>query len=273
MTNIKRKLKWKNVIMLIAFLFFLIMFLFSLINIVNWFKDKIHTESNLHKIEEITNINDVDDSNKTEIIENDIDKSNPYWDYIKVKLINVDFKELKEINPEVVGWLQVQGTNVNYPFVQTNDNSFYLNHSFDKSKNSAGWIFMDYRNRIDNNKNTILYAHGRLDKTMFGSLRNILKSNWVNNKDNFIIKISTEKENSLWQIFSAYIIPTTNDYIKTEFDSNTEFNTWAQMLLKRSQFDFKTNVKETDQVLTLSTCYNNFEKSVIHAKLIKREVK
>lgn len=56
-------------------------------------------------------------------------------------------------------------------------------------------------------------------------------------------------------------------------NSNTEFNTWAQMLLKRSQFDFKTNIKETDQVLTLSTCYNNSEKSVIHAKLIKREVK
>jgi sortase B len=273
MTKTKRKIKWKNLVLIIVFIVLLFLFIYSSINVIKWFIDKKQTESNLQKIESITEVKEIDDSKQTEIIENDVDKSNPYWDYIKVKLIDVDFKELKEINSDTVGWIKINGTNVNYPFVQAKDNSYYLNHSFDKKKNSAGWVFMDYRNNTHNNKNTIIYAHGRLDKSMFGSLRNILKSNWIKDSNNFIIRISTEKENSLWQVFSAYVIPTTDDYIKTDFTSKDDFYNWAKMLLDRSQFDFNTTINKDDLVLTLSTCYNKTDKSVIHAKLIKREVK
>ena len=67
-------------------------------------------------------------------------------------------------------------TNINYPVVQTNDNEYYLGRAFDKSKNDAGWVFMDYRNDVNNlSDNTIIYGHGRLDKTVFGSLKNALK--------------------------------------------------------------------------------------------------
>ena len=55
-----------------------------------------------------------------------------------MNLINVDFNELKKINSNTKGWIQVNGTNINYPFVQAKDNKFYLTHSFDKSYNSAG---------------------------------------------------------------------------------------------------------------------------------------
>lgn len=89
-----------------------------------------------------------------------------------MNLINVDFNELKKFNSNTKGWIQVNGTNINYPFVQAKDNKFYLTHSFDKSYNSAGWVFLDYRNNINElSKNTIIYAHGRLDTTMFGSLK------------------------------------------------------------------------------------------------------
>ena len=69
-----------------------------------------------------------------------------------MNMLNVDFSELKKINNNVKGWVQVNGTNINYPFVQANDNKYYLTHSFDKSWNSAGWLFLDYRNNINNNK-------------------------------------------------------------------------------------------------------------------------
>ena len=163
---------------------------------------------------------------------------------------------------------------MNYPFVQTNDNKYYLNHSFNKSKNSAGWVFMDYRNNISVlDKNTIIYAHGRLDNTMFGSLKNILTSGWLNNKNNYIVKLSTEYENNLWQVFSVYKIKTTNDYLQISFISNESFLEFTDKLIKRSDFNFNTKVNENDKILTLSTCYNEKEKVVLHAKLIKRVIK
>lgn len=191
-----------------------------------------------------------------------------------MNLINVDFEELKNTNPDTLGWIQVNGTNINYPFVQTNNNDYYLNHSYNKKYNEAGWVFLDYRNNINYlNKNTIIYAHGRLDTTMFGSLKNILKNDWLNDTNNYVVKLSTETENTLWQVFSVYIIPTTTDYIQTNFISDYEFNEWTNMLLKRSAHNFNTSINEIDKVLTLSTCYNDEEKVVLHAKLIKKETR
>lgn len=188
-----------------------------------------------------------------------------------MNLINVDFKELKKTNSDVKGWIQVNGTNINYPFVQAKDNDYYLKRALDKTYNEAGWIFLDYRNNIDLlDKNNILYGHGRLDNTMFGSLKNILKSNWYKNSDNYIIKLSTEKANTMWQVFSVYHIPTTSDYLQTKFNSDEEYMKFLKMLYKRSEYDFKINFSKEDKILSLSTCYNNDkERVVMHAKLIK----
>ena len=108
---------------------------------------------------------------------------------------------------------------------------------------------------------------------MFGSLKNILKSDWLNDPNNYVVKISTEKENTLWQVFSVYRIPNTSDYIKVNFNSNKEFNEWTSVLINRSTYYFNTIVSELDNIFTLSTCYNDYEKVVLHAKLIKKEIK
>ena len=190
-----------------------------------------------------------------------------------MNMIDVNFDNLKKINNDIKGWIKVNGTNVNYPFVQTNDNDFYLNHTLDKTSNGGGWLFLDYRNNILNDKNTIIYGHGRVNKTMFGSLKNILDNNWLTNKDNFVIKLSTENELTLWQIFSIYKIPTTSDYLQINFDSDIEYETFINKLISRSEYNFNTSISTSDNILTLSTCYNNSDKLVVHAKLIKREIK
>ena len=275
-TKKRKKINTKNIVLIVIFIISLSLLIFSGIKIWNWYQDSKNTEEQNKEIQNIVEIKDVEDdtipTEELEIVqqEEEIPESNPYWDYIKMNLIDVNFNDLKAINNETVGWVQVNGTNINYPFVQTSDNKYYLTHSFNKSYNSAGWVFMDYRNNIqDLSKNTILYAHGRLDNTMFGSLKNILKSNWYKNKNNYIIKISTEYQNSLWQVFSVYHIPTTNDYIQTKFTNDEEFKEFADMLQARSAYDFNTTVSGSDKILTLSTCLNEQEKVVMHAKLIK----
>lgn len=271
--NNKIKLKWKNIILILMFLILFITLNISIYNIIKWKLDSNKTNEEINTIQENTNIEEVKDNKGTEIIKQaeKIPKENPYWDYIKMNMIDVNFDNLKKINSDVVGWIKVNGTNINYPFVQSKDNKYYLTHSFSKSYNNAGWVFLDYRNNNINNRNTIIYAHGRTDKTMFGTLRKVLNNGWINNTNNYVIKISTEKENSLWQIFSIYHIPTTNDYLQTEFKNEREYQRFLNILKNRSNHNFNTSITSNDTILTLSTCYNDSEKMVVHAKLIKKQ--
>lgn len=251
--------------------------IYSIINITKWFQENYKTKEITEEIIDKTITEEVNEHEaEIEIIspQVEIPKENPYWDYIKMNLITVNFQELKQKNNETVGWIQVNGTNINYPFVQTNNNDYYLTHSFDNSYNSAGWVFMDYRNNLSTfDKNTIIYAHGRLDNTMFGTLKKIFTNGWLNNTENHVIKLSTEYENTLWQVFSVYHIPTTNDYLETEFAFPENFENFYNMLIERSTYNFNTTLTQDDKILTLSTCYNDTEKVVLHAKLIKKEIR
>ena len=204
--------------MIFLALVFIVVLVYSLLKILFWFKDNMDMSSVIKEISENIEVEEVIDDENTELVNEEEDELSDYWYYITFPLINVDIGNLKVKNKDTVGWINVNNTNINYPFVQANDNNYYLNHSFDNSVNKAGWVFLDYRN--DNNlsdKNNIIYAHSRLDKTMFGSLNDTLKYSWYSNKDNHIIKISTEKENTLWQIFSVYKIPVESYYITTNF--------------------------------------------------------
>ncbi len=267
----KLKIKWKNIILIILIITSFILLIYSLINIINWFNDNNKSKEIINDLNEkiiVTQDNEINTitfQNEEEIKEDD-----PYWDFIKMSLINVNLNELKNINDETVGWLKVNGTNINYPFVQANDNKYYLTHDFYKQNNGGGWVFLDYRNKKElEDKNNIIYAHGRANETMFGSLKNILSSEWINDEKNFTIQISTDNKSYLWQVFSIYKILNTNDYIKIDFNDDEDFLNFINKLKNRSNFDFKTTVNKNDRILTLSTCYNNYQKVVLHAKLIK----
>ena len=194
-----------------------------------------------------------------------------YWNYMKTTMISVDFDELKRINPDTKGWIYVNNTNVNYPFVQGGDNEFYLNHSYDKSYNVAGWLFADYKSNFDNFlKNTVIYGHGRVDQVMFGSLEKVLDESWYTNKENQIIKLSTPEKNTLWQIVSIYTIPSESYYLTHTFENDESYQKFIDTMVSRSIYDFGINVTTKDKLLTLSTCLDyNGNRIVIQAKLIK----
>ena len=198
-------------------------------------------------------------------------KNEMYWQYLNTPLSSVDFTELLKQNEDTVGWLIVNNTNINYPVVQTSNNDYYLKHAFDKSKNYAGWVYADFRNNFHTlSKNTVIYAHGRKDGVMFGSLLNTIKENWYTNTENQIIQLSTLKYNTMWQIFAIYKIEAESYYITTDFTTNAAFAEFANTLKARSVYDFGVELGETDKMLTLSTCYNDKgTRLVVHAKLVK----
>ena len=270
-TRKRKNKKWPWVLLLIVLFAIIVV---CLVKIVFWLKDNKTTSEVVNDITNNTNIEEKKDDENTELVNKEENTTSDYWYYIKFPLIDVDINKLKEKNSDTVGWINVNNTNINYPYVQGKDNNYYLDHSFNKKYNEAGWVFLDYRNDKNlSNKNNILYAHSRLDKTMFGSLSKTLKSNWYNNKDNHIIRLSTETENTMWQIFSVYKIPEETYYITTNFNSDNDYQKFLNTIKERSIHNFSTNLTTEDKILTLSTCYSDTERTVVHAKLIKRSQK
>lgn len=199
---------------------------------------------------------------------------NDYYDYLSVPFMNVNFDDLLKENSDTVGWIKVEGTKVNYPVVQSDDNDYYLKHAFNGNKNAGGWIFADYRvNFKDFGKNTIIYGHNMSNLTMFGSIPYMLKSNYLNNSSKHYIKISTPSSNSVWKVFSIYTIEPEVYYLKTNFKTEP-YDKFLTTIKNRSIHDFGTDVTTDDKIITLSTCTNRGTKRIaVHAKMINIEYK
>lgn len=87
-------------------------------------------------------------------------------------LPEIDFDGLREVNGDIVAWIQIPGIGVDYPVVQGKDNEHYLYYTFDGKANKAGSIFLDYRNRADfTDSKVILYGHNMKDGSMFSNLK------------------------------------------------------------------------------------------------------
>lgn len=194
------------------------------------------------------------------VINNEMDSNNEEY--------KIDFAKLKQKNSDAIAWIKVNGTDIDFPVVKGTDNSYYLTHNFDKEKNKAGWIFADYRNKFDGtDKNIIIYGHNMKNGSMFASLKDVIKEEWYNNENNKYIALITENENCKYQVFSVYQIETEEYYLQTNISNFKEF---VEKIKGRSKKDFNVDIKETDSILTLSTCADNTKyRVVLHAVKIK----
>lgn len=242
----------KRIIIWVITLVFAATFIFSAIQIINYISNAKENEDIAKEIaEEISEeISDKISGNNAE----DDKKS-------------VDFSSLKAMNSDTVGYLKVNGTNVESAVVQAKDNSYYLSHNFKKNYNKAGWIFADYRNRFDGtDKNIVIYGHNMKNGSMFSSLKNILTANWQEHEENMNVILVTERGVSNYRVFSVYQIEDEDYYTTVKFDDNSSFKSFINKLKLRSQKNFNVDVKINDQILTLSTCAdNNDYRIVLHA--------
>ena len=251
MRNKKNKSKkyMKAILNLVIYIMLLSILLYSGIKIYKWYKDNTNNNEITEQIKETVKIEDKDENKKE---------------------YTIDFSKLKEQNSDTVAWIKVNNTNIEYPVVKAQNNDFYLKHSFDKSNNSAGWIFADYRNKFDGtDKNIIIYGHNMKDNSMFGSLKSVINEDWYNNEDNKYITLITKNGIQIYEVFSVYQIEKEDYYIQTSFNSETNFTTFAQTIKKRSKKKFNVDVNKEDNILTLSTCANNNKyRVVLHANKI-----
>lgn len=184
--------------------------------------------------------------------------------------IHRDFAKLKQENSDTVAWLYVPGADIDMPIVKGEDNSYYLTHDFDKTSNSMGWAFADYKNTFPElSTNTIMYGHTYRQTTIFSKLKNVLKDEWLNDEEKHKITFDTEKERLIFKVFSVYTIKETNDYLYINFSTTEEYQKYLNKSLQRSIKDFNVKPSVNDKILTLSTCYiDDTQRLVVQAKLI-----
>ena len=247
-----KRYKSKNsTIAYVFILIFIAIFIFSAIQIIKYIKNSKENEKILEEISKYITINSSEDGEEQ-------DK------------IHIDFNSLKEKNSDTIGYLKVNGTDIESVVVQAEDNSYYLSHNFDKNNNNAGWIFADYRNKFDGtDRNIVIYGHNMKNGTMFSSLKNILNNDWQEAEENKYITFITENKASTYEVFSIYTIENEDYYITTSFKDDEEFQNFIDKIKSRSIKNYETKVTSEDKILTLSTCANdNKYRVVLHSKLI-----
>ena len=165
----------------------------------------------------------------------------------------VDFEALQAVNPDVVAWIFIEGTSINYPVVQGTDNSYYLDHLFDGTYNNAGSIFMDYRNERDlSDRNTVFYGHRMQSKTMFATIVEYKNQSFYDAHP--ICLIMTPNGNYKLEFFAGYVTDLNSQAWKLEFESDEEYAQWLEEAISKSTFSSPVQPAAQDRVVTFSTC-------------------
>ncbi len=188
--------------------------------------------------------------------------------------VREQFTALHDINPEIVGWISIDDTKINYPILQSENNTDYLDRNYKGEESRAGSIFMDYRNHVAfGNRNMILYGHDMKDGSMFRHLEKFTEEDFYHNHPE--IYYDTLYDSFDAEVFAVYYTTTDFDYIQTDFTSVDEYGSLLNEIKARSMFESDIDIDENDQILTLSTCDYTLDpdegRLVVHAKMVEKE--
>ena len=252
----KKKINIKNTKIYILIYWILIsLIIISIIYILKYIFTNISLKKEI--IEETNLLNTIEiDESKLENVEENKEREEPKE---TEKVLKV--KELRKENQDIVGWLEIENTNINYPVLQGKDNEYYMSHNYKKQKSKNGAIFLDkdYDWNIKSN-NLLIYGHNLNNGTMFQELLKYEKESFY--KEHQIINFITEKEEANYEIISVI---KTRVYYKNEknafryyFFINTksekEYNEFITNAKKESLYETNKTANYGDELITLSTC-------------------
>lgn len=183
----------------------------------------------------------------------------------------IDWETLKQTNPDVVGWLYCEGTPINYPIVQRDDNEYYLTRGFDRKKSAGGALFLDCRNNIAAlDENLIVYGHRMKDDSMFGTIPQYAEEDYLLLHPTMYLL--TPEQNYRVELFACRTVHSEEKYFETSFESKTAFQRYLNKAVEQSYWQPEAKPGTDNPTLTLATCstYENADnpRLLLHGVLI-----
>ncbi|MBE6738066.1 MAG: class B sortase [Ruminococcaceae bacterium] len=278
----------KNLILKIIVLLAIVVFIVGAFLLLKFYV--IDPKANDNAMKDIQSIFYSDSTSETSIEEVTDSEGNVIETVVTTnKEKNRNWKGVQKINKEIVGWVQLNKTDIDYPVLyhkgDNADSQFYLYKNYKKEYSDFGSIFLDYRSKKADARHVILHGHnmGSDKDAMFGSLIRYTikdgrtKANTDYYKSHAIINYDTPKENGEWVVFAAMKLDVSNDkknvfnYLLGEFENDAQFMNFVYNIKERSYFDVNIPINETDRLLTLSTC--SYESDNMRTIIVARKVR
>lgn len=236
--------------------------------VISSLQDETNIERDSIAVESLEGNSEDEDNNDEENNEDEDDEDDDSED--RIQLVSTNFEDLLAKNRDTVGWVYIAKTNINFPIVQTSNNSFYLKHNFKKEYNSAGWIFADYRNNFDElDQNTIVYGHNRRNGTMFSNLKKYLNNSFANKISSRYFSFNTVNQRYVAKVYSVYKMSSNKLVLYNSYENDEEYERFINEAKALSIYQYDTEISANDKTLTLCTCDDNTAyRIVIHSKLI-----
>lgn len=258
----------KNFVLWIVILLLVGVFIFSAWQLTDIFLEYRRGEQTYTELEQFVSIPETTEptkSQKTEPAATPI-QTQPEEEEV-LPWPEVDFAALQQKNPDVVGWIYIPGTKVNYPIVQGADNDQYLYRLLTGEYNSAGSIFMDARvNRDFSSQNTPIYGHNMKNGTMFAGITGYKSQEFYD--EHPIAYLVTPEKNYLVHLFSGYVVSVWEDAWDVVFEEE-DFYQWLDDIQRKSYFAADALPGSQDRIVTFSTCTYETDSSrfVVHGIL------
>lgn len=166
---------------------------------------------------------------------------------------DIDFAGMRAVNEDVIGWIQIMGTPVDYPLLDADDNKYYLNRTYDLQWSSYGSIFLEPRNNPDlSEQHLVIYGHNMVNESMFGSLLEYKKQEYADAHPEIVICM--QDRDLIYRVFSAYTAHVDSATYRMSFWDEASFVEMAEYMKNNSVIATDVVPKKDDQILTLSTC-------------------
>lgn len=238
----KKKLKLPLKIFLLVCIF---VFLYSVYNIIYWVKSN-------------NDLKELETGVFAEVVQK-IEEEN--GEVVKT----IDFDKLTQINSDVIGWISIENTGINYPILQANDNEYYLKKDLYKKNNSCGSIYLDCNTNKDfSEQNTVVYGHHLTRGGMFTELDKIYNGELGNE---VYIQIYTLENSYKYQVIASYIAKPSLEIVKKNFKNN-EKEQYLENAINKSKIEFKKLENMEENILTLVTCHGT-QRTVVNAIRVK----
>lgn len=170
-------------------------------------------------------------------------------------LAQIELDALRAVNENVIGWIYIPDSSVNYPLLAYTDNEYGLHHAWDGTENSAGSIFLECKNNRDfSDFNTLIYGHNNRNGTMFSELVNYSEEEYLNSHSS--VYIVTDDWVRRYTVFSVYEADVVSDTYRLYFEDDERKQSSLDHYTSSTDVNTEIIPSTDDRILTLSTCMN-----------------